>query len=88
MKVPESRRDEEGTMSDALGGLGLESEEGGDGFGMEKVEMDCGSMASGATSKDFGCCGPIVEGNCFWRRARKSSSGRVEKLAGCWDMSQ
>lgn len=87
VKEPERGREEEGTTSIALGGLGLESEEEGEGFRSEKGEMDCGSTASEATSKGFGS-GPIVVGNCFWRSAKKSSSGRVEKDVGCWAMSQ
>jgi len=76
-----------------LEGLGLEvSYEGGEGFGRGKVVMLWGSTppSGGIEDKEEKSKGGFGEGaaardegNCFWRRARKSSSAREEKLAGC-----
>lgn len=54
LKEPECRLEVEGARSEADGGLGEESDEGGEPFGIEKEEMDWGSMASWGPSKGFG----------------------------------
>lgn len=64
-----------------LGGLGLLSLEEGLGL-LGKRVRDWGSTPSAGVSKELGVV-PTDVGNCFCRKARKSSSGKAEKVSGC-----
>lgn len=55
-----------------LGGLGLLSSEAGERFCSANGWMLCGSIPP---SKPPGIKPSLLLGNCFWRRAKKSSSG-------------
>ena len=81
LNTPDCRRDIAGSWL-VLGGLGLLSVDGGVGLGMGNDEMLIGSMPSGGERSK------VLVGNCFWRSARKSSSGSEENVEGCWDKSQ
>jgi hypothetical protein len=66
------------------GGLGLLSSEGGERPGKAKGWILWGSIVP---SKAPGIKPSLLFGNCFWRRARKSSSGSWEKDEA-WERSQ
>ena len=66
-----------------LGGLGLESLEGGLTLGGGKLLIFWGSTPSGLSKETGGFVLLPTPGNCFWRKARKSSSGRAENVSGC-----
>ena len=78
LDTPDCGRDVAGSWA-TLGGLGLLSVEGGVGLGITNGLMFKGSTPSGGDMSKM----LLLEGNCFWRSARKSSSGSEEKVAGC-----